>query len=157
MNNHTTSRSTDSIRSGVTGTARKFPQGRDGFTLVELMVAGLLLGAVMLVTIPTMHRIALEHRAAVKRQIALEEASNMMERFTTRPWNEIDDKTAKTVTISDSTRRQLPDVKSTVTVHSSPKPDAKRITLTLTWTGRFARAHAPVRLTAWVYRNKHRP
>jgi len=133
------------------------PQSRDGFTLVELMIAGLLLGAVMLVTIPTMHRIAWEHRAAVKRQIAVEEVSNLMERFTARTWNQIDNDAAKRVTISDSTRRQLADATPTVSVHSGPEPDSKRITMTLTWTGRFARVNAPVRLTAWVYRNKKRP
>ena len=137
----------------ATGIARTLSHSRGGFTLVELMVSGLLLGAVMLVTVPTMHHIAWEHRAAVKRQIALEEVANMMERFTARGWNNIDNDAAGNVTISDSARRQLPQAKSIIVVQKGPEPDSKRITLTLTWTGRFTRPNAPVRLTAWVYRH----
>jgi len=150
--------STDRIGpAGGTPSAEKLGNGRGGFTLVELMVSGVLLTAVMLVTVPTLYRIALEHRAAAKRQIALAEAANIMERLTARRWNDIDDNAAKSVAVSASARRQLPEVKSILRVQNGSEPDSKRITLTLTWTGRFAHPNAPVRLSAWVYRHGGRP
>ena len=79
-----------------------------GVTLVEVIVSGILLGAVMMVALPTLGWIARERRAADRRQEAIAELENMMDRFSARPWQQITPEAAARIALSDSIRRQLP-------------------------------------------------
>ena len=126
---------------------------RRGFTLLEVTVAGVLLGTVMAVTVPTLGWIVQQRRASLQRQEAIAEVANIMERITIRPWEQITTENVATLKLADETERQLPGAKLRVTVDAKPTtPDAKRIAIELAWRNRAGRSNAPVRLTAWVYR-----
>ena len=131
--------------------------GRLGMTLVEVIVSGILLGAVMTIAVPTLSWVVRERRAADRRLQALFAVENVMERFTTRKWDEISDDSAKQIELSQAIRDQLPGAVLKCAVHTKPNaPDEKRIAMELTWSGRMGKALAPVRLTTWVYRGGRR-
>ncbi len=127
---------------------------RRGMTLVEVIVAGVLIGTVMSVALPTLGWIGQQRRASLERQEAIAEVANIMERITVEPWERITTENVRTIKLADDTERQLPEAKLTIAVSSKPPaPDAKRIAVELTWKNRAGRRVAPVRLVAWVYRS----
>ena len=127
---------------------------RHGFTLVELLVAGLLLGTVMLIAVPTLSWVVTERRAAVERQEAIEEVANIMERITGLPQKEITPESIQRFEVSDEIRDQLSDAKLTLTVEPKADTGGKRIGIELRWKNRTGQMVAPVRLAAWVFQNE---
>ena len=124
-----------------------------GVTLVEVIVSGILLGAVTMVAVPTLGWIARERRAADRRQEAIAELENVMDRFSARPWQQITPEGAARIALSESTRRQLPGAMLQSSVETNPQaPDEKQIRVELSWQNRIGKQMAPQRLTAWVYR-----
>lgn len=144
------------IRPGTTFARRRLTmRGRfpSGFTLVELMISGLLLGVVFVAAIPTMAWIARERTAAERRQIALLEVGNQMERLCLIPWDELPAGAAPESKLAASAIAQLPEAQLTVVVDGDPRdPSAKRITVELRWMNGPSLPAAPVRVTTWVYR-----
>jgi hypothetical protein len=128
-------------------------RNRRGFTLLEVTVAGVLLGTVMAVSVPTLGWIVQQRRASLQRQEAIAEVANIMERITLGPWEQITTENVETIKLAGETGRQLPGAKLRIGVEKEPAtPDAKRIAIELAWKNRAGRNDAPVRLTAWVYR-----
>ncbi len=62
---------------------------RRGFGLVEMTIACVLLAAAMAATLQVVGWVALERRAVERRERAVLEASNLMERIAARPWDEL--------------------------------------------------------------------
>jgi len=131
---------------------------RAGFTLVELIATTVLLGAVMMSAAPLLGWISVVQRSSMQRQLALQEATNILERMSAQPWETITDETALAVTLSENTRHHLKQPKLTITVTNIETPlPAKRINLSLTWKNHADDFWAPVRLTTWVYQHKESP
>lgn len=126
---------------------------RRGYTLIELTIASLLLGTAMGLIAPALIWIARERRAADRRQEALQEVQNVLERLTARPWETVTADLAGETQLDERLRDQLPEAKLSVEVAEVPDDaEAKRVSVELRWENGPERAAAPVRLTAWMYR-----
>jgi hypothetical protein len=126
---------------------------RPGFGLIEMAVTGILIATAMAATLQVVGWVALERRAVERRERALLEASNLLERITARSWDDLSTEALKTMTISDPASSFLPgsalDLK---VVPFEDLPARKKITVEILWRDRSGRSEAPVRLVAWVYR-----
>ena len=135
--------------------ARSTRASRRGSLLVELAMATVLLMIVMTLTVKVTGYVALERRASERRQRAMLEVANVMERITAYPFGEVTPELAQRMTLSRAVRQSLPDSELAVQVaESQPGPGraAKRIAITLRWRGRDGEWAAPVRLTSWIER-----
>lgn len=131
---------------------RTYPSSsRSGTLLVELMVAGALLGVVMAAAIPTLGWIVRQRKFNQERQAAILEVGNLMERLTALEWDELTPQRAAQFQLSEPVEGQLSEPRVTVTVDTE-EDAAKRVLIQLSWQIGPGRAAPPVRLAAWVYR-----
>jgi Tfp pilus assembly protein PilE len=128
-------------------------KSRRGAMLFELMIVGIVLGAAMLVTVPTLGLMVRERRTTEQRQRALAEASNILERLVAQPWERIVGGVDQNGELAANLQRQFPGAQLHVSVQ--PVPDettVKRVTVELSWNDQAGRRVSPVRLTTWVHR-----
>jgi type II secretory pathway pseudopilin PulG len=126
---------------------------RRAFGLVELTIATLLLGVAMTIVAQTAGWLAAERRGAERRQRALQEAANLMERLAARPWAELTPELAKAQTLSPTTKSALRDGALDVTIGPAEGDDsAKAIAIRIGWGNRAGGRVAPIRLVGWVHR-----
>lgn len=131
------------------------PAARRGFTLLELIVTTFLLAAVLAIFAPLMALINAEHKAALKRQLAVEEACKLLEHISAQPWDTINKESLDMLTVSDSCAAALADHHLEVLVEEQPEPlDAKRVSVVLDWQNKAGQRVSPVRLTTWFYRSR---
>ena len=118
-------------------------------------MAAVLLMIGMTLTVKVLGWVALERRSAERRQRAVMEVANVMERITAYPFEEVNSTLARRITLSESARRFLPDAELALDV-SDRAPvaglAAKRIAVQLRWRSRSGEWSVPVRLTSWVER-----
>jgi type II secretory pathway pseudopilin PulG len=133
-------------------------QRRRAFTLLEVTITALLLIIAMTVTLQVLGWVATERRAADRRQCALHEAANLMERVAGRRWDELTPETLRRITLSDEAKQALPGAELSMAAEESKEPaPARRISLRLRWRNRSGGWESPILLTAWAYRNgEHR-
>jgi len=124
---------------------------RDGFTVIELLAATALLGVVVVTFAPLMAWINAERQAAYQRQVALEEACNVLERISTAPWEAVDKERIETFEISSVGAKLLRDHRLVLSIDEKTEPVSKRLSLVLDWKSRSGERVAPVRLTTWLY------
>jgi len=130
---------------------RKKPTPR-GFTLLEVVIAGTLLAAVLILSGRMVWSIARQREAILDRQTALSEAGNVMERLFARPWGDLSDDAVKGVHLSDDFQRALPGGK--LSIHLSDlteDPPAKRILVKVSWIHEPDQPHRSVQLVALKY------
>lgn len=126
---------------------------RRGFGLVEVAAAGVMAMAAMVITVQLLGWVAAERRAVARRERAILEAANLMERLAARPWDDLSAESARALTLSDATKAALPGASLTVDVATvDAEPASKKLTVAITWRDRAGRSEAPARLVAWVYR-----
>ncbi len=137
-----------------TGRSRHRPR-RPGFGLIEMTVAVMLLAAGMVVTLRVIGWVAVERRAVERRERAVLEASNLLERAVARPWDGLTPDALASLRLDEATTRALPGAALAwgVVEEKEPAP-ARRITLEVRWRDRAGQAEAPVRLVAWIYRRE---
>ncbi len=126
---------------------------RRGYGLVELSVATLMLALAMAIVVQTAGWLAAERRGAERRQRALQEAANLMERLTSRPWAELTPELAREQSLSPATKAVLRD--GTLEVSIAPTDgdaSAKSIAIRIGWGDRSGNRATPIRLVAWVHR-----
>jgi len=141
---------------------------RRGMTLLEALVAGVLLAAMMTICLQLFAAVAAERRAMENRQTAAQDAANLMERLIARPWNELTPSARRgkaeggrgnsAFRLQPSafglppSCRSLPGGSVEIElITAAGQPEAKRITVSVHWQDRSGPA-APVRLVAWRYR-----
>jgi hypothetical protein len=125
---------------------------RAAFTLLELSVAGVLLVAVMALSVQVLGWVAAEKRAAMRRQWALEEAANVMDRVTALPLDRLLSQPEMEVTLSSQAQEVLPEGEVRVELIREPREvDARRVVVQVRWQLRPGQFAAPVRLTSWIY------
>jgi len=128
---------------------------RRGMTLLELVVAGALLGTILVVCLQLLAATAEQRRAADQRQLAVLEVENAMERLAARPWDELTPQAVATPQLSPSVRGRLPGAELKVEVTASPaEPLAKRIAILLRWQDRSGQFTQPVRIVTWRWKEK---
>ena len=126
---------------------------RPGFGLIEMAVTGVLIAAAMAATLQVVGFVALERRSVERRERAVLEASNLLERVAARPWDELSTEALGSIRMAEASAAFMPG--STLELKVVPHDDAparKRITVEIRWLDRSGRPEAPVRLVAWAYR-----
>lgn len=125
---------------------------RRGFTLIEMIAAAAILGAVMAVAYQAVVAAAGQQRALVRRQTALREAANAVERLAALPWQGLTPQAAGALVLSPEARASLPDGEIHAEVTPDPdEPAARRIRVEVRWPDAAGRWEAPVRLAAWRF------
>lgn len=128
---------------------------RRAFTVVEVALSVFLLAVAMTTTVQVLGWVANERRAAERRQWAIEEVANLMERLTAAPWDQVTVDSARSVTLPEGIRGKLPEPELTIVVDEPEgNPGEKRLAIRLRWRNRAGAWEAPVRLTAWIARRR---
>ena len=124
-----------------------------GTTLLEILVASVLVAALTTLTIQSVTAIGRQQRTAWQRTVALQVAANEMEAIAEHPWSELEPGTSTIEQAqSESTIATLPDFELTRSIElDSADPTAKRIEIAVRWTSKMGETARPVRLIAWVY------
>jgi len=126
---------------------------RRGSLLAEVAMATVVLMIAMTLTVKVLGWVGLERRAAERRQRALMEVANVMERITAYPFEEVTPALASRITLSETARRLLPDSELVLDVSdgaSAAGRTARRIAIRLRWRGSGGEWDAPIRLTSWI-------
>jgi len=129
-------------------------ENRRGFTLIEILAAGALLGVALVVSLRLVQVTADQGRAVRQREVAVQETVNVMERLCARRWQELTPETARKVQLSAQARDTLPggELKIEITP-GAEQPESKRISVVVSWEDVPGRPNRPARLVAWRYRN----
>jgi Tfp pilus assembly protein PilV len=126
---------------------------RRGVMMLEAIVAGVLLGTLLVVCLQLLSAVVVERRAADQRQLAVLELSNVMERVAARPWSELTPAAVAQEKLSPGASGQLPGGELKIEVSTDAKePAAKHITATLRWQDRSGQLGTPLTLSTWKYR-----
>jgi hypothetical protein len=132
---------------------------RRGSLLAEVAISTIMLVIIMGMTVKILGWVALERKAAERRELALQEAANLMERLAAHPFDQVTPELASRCALSPRASLRLPDAELKVDV-SEGHPDAgrsvKRIAIQLRWRSRGDELAAPVRLTSWIERPRSR-
>jgi prepilin-type N-terminal cleavage/methylation domain-containing protein len=131
---------------------------RRGMTLMELVVACVLLGTLLVVCLQLLGAVAALWRSTDQRQAALIELQNVLDRVAARPWADLTEKNLAAERVSDSVKKLLTDAELKIEV-SEPallpplkEHRAKRIAVSLRWrdfrSGQFL---DPVTIATWRY------
>ncbi|WP_417387935.1 type II secretion system protein [Gimesia sp.] len=124
---------------------------RRGFTLVEMMVAGVLLMTVSMIVVPAIYWVHRERRQTERRQIAIVEVENLMERTVALPFDEVKQSTVDKFALSESVVRQLPDASLEIKIsNAADVKQMKKIRIQLDWKNQQGIREMPVSLTSWV-------
>ncbi len=131
---------------------------RPGFGLIEMAVSGVLIVVAMTVTVQVVGWVALERKAVERRERAVLEADNLLERVVATPWDELTPELAKQFHTSSTTASFLRN--PTLVVNVVPFDDAparKKVTVEIRWLDHSGRPESPVRLVSWTYRRGEKP
>jgi prepilin-type N-terminal cleavage/methylation domain-containing protein len=131
------------------------PSRRRAFTLVEVALSLLLLAIAMSSTVKVFGWVAAERRDSERRQWAIQEVANLMERLTALPWDGVTPGAAGRMPLSEEARGKLPGAELAVDVGKpDPARGEKKVAIRLRWKKRGGDWDAPVRLTSWVARKR---
>jgi Tfp pilus assembly protein PilV len=128
--------------------------------LIECTVALVILGAAVLTAAQMTVAVTGQQRAATQRQLARQEAANLMERLFALPDQQLAEwkPDGGELALSEAARQWLPGVTVAVTVSDQDDlPNGKRIAIEIRWTNEADRAARPVRLVAWRYPGETQP
>ena len=106
---------------------------RRAFTMVEVATTALLLAIAMSTTLHVLGWVAAERRRLDRREWAVQEVSNLMERLAARRWDDLNASAGKTSTLSATTREMLPGAELSVAVDAMNASESKRIAILLRW------------------------
>ena len=121
---------------------------RSGFSLVEMLVSAILLGAVLLLAVPLLGWVSHQRQIADQRQYALLTLANTIEEVGERPWDELTNDSLSELKLTAEASQFLDSavLKTVVEVEDEAIP-TKSVTLSLTWRNRAGEMIAPVELT----------
>jgi hypothetical protein len=133
--------------------------GRRGYGLIDLTLSVVLLLAAMASMVKLIGWVGAERRQAERRQWASQELSNALERIVSEPFDRVTSERARSL-LAEITRQQplvSTEYEASVTDDASLPVPARRVSLTLRWKTRSGEWDAPVRLVAWVTKNRGGP
>lgn len=126
---------------------------RRGMSLLEVIVAGIILATLLSLSLEVMQNVGSQRRTLRQREVAAQEAANVMERLMANDWASLTPEAAKEFTLSAETGRALPEGKLTVEIAPvSGNPEAKRVHVSITWPRGPEQPDQRVELVAWKYR-----
>ena len=136
-----------------TGTPDRFRRHRSGFSLFEVLVSGLLIGAVVTFVVPVLGWMVRERALGRERQAAMLEAGNLMERLAAVGYDDLTPERAATFGLSEALQQQLHDARLAIAVEPDrDERGAKRLVIELRWSIAPGREAPAVRLVTWIYR-----
>jgi len=130
---------------------------RRGSLLAETAMSGVMLIIAMGLVAQVVGAVATQRRAWDRRQTAVFEAANLMERLTARPFDSLTTEGAKDLTLSNEAKRTLPEGELHIDINEDDPvggDGSKRVFVQIQWRNRAGDWDAPVRLTSWVHRRK---
>ena len=134
------------------------PSRRAGFSLLEMFVAALVLGTVLLTFVPLLHSVRQQQRATEQHLLALREAENLLEVLSQRPWSELTATELSKVELADDVKSRLPQAALQIDVDEpAEQPPSKRLAVRVSWTPRGDRPALSVRLVTWVAQREVQP
>jgi prepilin-type N-terminal cleavage/methylation domain-containing protein len=144
---------------GLRAGGERAPGGsRRGFTLVEMTAATAVLTIGLALTAQVVTWVAAERRVAARRQWALHEADNVLERVTVRSWDTLTSESVQDPALAERVRAELPDGRVSIDVAAdSADSSAKRVRVEIRWRSKAGVDDAPVQLTAWVHKRGPNP
>jgi hypothetical protein len=127
-------------------------QGRAAFSVLEVIAACVMLATAMVITVHVLTLSWAQSREIERRQFAVQEAANLLERLTGAPWETLDAELAAAQQLRPEDLSRLPGGELDVVIEpGGDAPRSKRIAVTLRWRSRSGDFTSPVRLTAWVF------
>jgi hypothetical protein len=111
----------------------------------------------MSLTVKVLSWVGVQRRVWERRQWAVQEASNQMERLTCRPFDEVTPASVKEAKLSTQAQATLPEAELKIELKDNDSvggPGSKRIIVQVRWKNRGGEWDAPVRLTSWVFRGR---
>ncbi len=126
---------------------------RRGSILIEAVTAGVVMVIVMGLSVQVLGLVSRQHRQSERRRCAQQEAANWMEWWTAQPFSAVTAEGVKGAQLSEMAKDQLPGGRLAIEVaDEGAKPEAKRITVAVTWQNSAGQDEAPARLVAWKYK-----
>ena len=127
------------------------PPHRTGGLLVEMLVALILLGLLFATGVPSIAWVIRRQQALTRRQVALVEASNLLDTLTSRRWTDLPPGEVADVQMTLQAVEDLPEVNVSAFVEDETNTPARRITIRIDWRDGPQVRNRPVQLTGWVY------
>lgn len=132
---------------------RRRSRSRRGSLLVEVTMSSVLLVIVMVLTVKVLGWVALERRGVERREQAVLEVANLMERVTARPYDAVTPGLARELAETARAAESLPDADLKIDIAESQPGagrSAKRIAIQLRWRDQSGEWTGPVHLTSWI-------
>jgi hypothetical protein len=135
---------------------RGFRSGRSsarGAMYVEVLAAAVVALAAFALVVQLAVFVLHQRRAGDHRQIALQEAANILENFAARPWDDVTPETARTIALSSAADEQLQDAELNVEITDQPanEGNGRRISVAIRWREGTQGVGGPVRLVAYRF------
>lgn len=134
---------------------------RRGFTVIELTVSFVFLGAMTSLIVTSLQLRSIQQRAVERRELATIEAGNLMEQITALAWDDLTSENLKQFALSDATLARVPGMQLKLQLLSPTEPDkpaekptpvAKQVCIEIDLPAASGTKPRPVSLTSWVYR-----
>jgi Tfp pilus assembly protein PilV len=126
---------------------------RRGSLLPEVLISAAVLAVILSLTVKVLGQVGHQRRAAERRQRALVEVANAMERITAFPYGEVTEAHARDLKVSPESTASLPDAELNVNLRdetAAPDRPSRRIAVRLRWKNPSGEWEAPVRLVTWI-------
>ena len=121
-----------------------------GTTLLETVIAVALLAAALSLSTQVLAWTAMERRESQRRQVALQEAANCLERLRGWPSDRLSTEQAQAIALSPQAHDVLPQGRVAVDIRTDPADEnSRQIQIEVHWSNRTGQPLAPVRLTTW--------
>ena len=147
-------RECDRLHRGVRRAART----ARGAMILESTVALVILGAAVISVSHLSVVLVAQQRSCLQRQLARQEAANLMERLHALPFADLTEDRVQSLAPSPTTQRGLASLQHAVTVEDAGgMPRGRRIVVEVRWTNPAGRPAGPIRLTAWRYSPEQQP
>lgn len=126
---------------------------RAAFTMIEIMVAVLLLGTLTAVCLRFFAGVNGQRREQFAQLAATQEAANVMERLAAAAWDDLPKRSGQRFALSPQARKSLPEGRVEVEVLDvTGPPPARRVIATVLWRPLPGEPERKARVAAWRYK-----
>ncbi|MFM9962123.1 MAG: hypothetical protein ACKV2Q_12960 [Planctomycetaceae bacterium] len=131
---------------------------RAGFSLLEMFVAVVVFGTVLMTFLPLMKSVGTQQRMTDQRLLALRETNNLLEQLSQRKWNELTEAELAKLSLPDDVKSRLPQAAMRIELTEPDEPlRSKRVAVKVSWTPRTGQAAQSVQLVTWFFATEGQP
>ena len=125
---------------------------RRGVTLIETMVALVLVTMAALSIAPLLHGVNRVQQGIDLQRLAQTEVANLLEQCSRMPYDKITTESIRELSLSEAARRELPQARLITEVVNQPNvPAGKKLSVEIQWVPGPGRKSPPCRLVTWVH------